>query len=52
MVFPFDFPQTLPFSGGLLFPCSLLGPPVIKQFMQVVTMVPGQGEWFQSICFH
>ena len=36
MVSPFDFSQTLPLSGGLLVPCSLLGPPVIKQFMQVV----------------
>ena len=29
----------------------LPGPPVVKQFMQIVTMVPGQGGWFQSVCF-
>ena len=38
-------------GGGLLVPCSLSGPPVIKQLMQMVTMVPGQGGWFQSVCF-
>ena len=27
---------------------SLLGPPVIKQLMQIITMVPGQGGQFQS----
>ena len=31
MVSPFDFAQTLPVSGGLLVPCSLLGPPAIKK---------------------
>ena len=29
-------------GGGLLVPCSLPGPPVLKQLMQMVTMVPGQ----------
>ncbi len=24
---------------------------LIKQLMQIVTMVPGQGGWFQSSCF-
>ena len=24
---------------------------LIKQLMQIVTMVPGQGGWFQSVCF-
>ena len=43
--------QTLPVGGGLLVPCSLAGPPVIKQLMQIVTMVPGQGGQFQSVCF-
>ena len=37
---------TFPFGGGLLFLCSLPGPPVIKQLMQMVTMVPGQGGRF------
>ena len=41
VVSPFDLSWTLPFGGGLLVPCSLLGPPVLKQLMQMVTMVPG-----------
>ena len=36
------FPELL-VGGGLLVPCFLPGPPVIKQLMQIVTMVPGQG---------
>ena len=51
VVSPFDLSQTLLVGGGLLVPCSLAGPPVIKQLMQRVTMVPGQGGWFQSVCF-
>ena len=51
VVSPFDLSQTLPVGGGLLVPCSLPGPPVIKQLMQMVTMVPGQGGRFQSVCF-
>ena len=42
---------TLLVGGGLLVPCFLAGPPVVKQFRQVVTMVPGQGGRFQSMCF-
>ena len=42
---------TLPVGGGLLVPCSLSGSPVIKQLMQMVTMAPGQGGRFQSVCF-
>ena len=34
---------TLPVGGGLLVPYSLSGFPVLKQLMQMVTMVPGQG---------
>ena len=30
---PFDRSQTLPVGGGLLVPCSLPGPPVVKQLM-------------------
>ena len=30
MVSPFDFPQTLLVSGGLLVLCYLPGPPVVK----------------------
>ena len=48
---PFDLSQTLLVGGGLLVPCSLPGPSVIKQLMQMVTMVPGQGGRFQLVCF-
>ena len=41
---PFDLSQTLPVGGALLVLCSLPGPPVIKLLMQVVTMLPGQGQ--------
>ena len=41
-VSPLDLSQTLLVGGGLLVSCSLPGPPVIKQLMQMVTMVPGQ----------
>ena len=34
-------------GGGLLVLYSLSGSPVIKQLMQMVTMVPGQGGRFQ-----
>ena len=43
MVSHFDLSQTLPVGGGLLVPCSLPEPPVVKQLMQMVTVVPGQG---------
>ena len=51
VVSPFDLSQTLLVGGGLLVPCSLLGPPVVKQLMQMVTTVSGQGGRFQSVCF-
>ena len=51
VVSPFDLSRTLPVGGGLLVPCFLPGPPVVKQLMQMVTMVPGQGGRFQSVCF-
>ena len=51
VVSPFDLSWTLLVGDGLLVPCSLPGPPVIKQFMQMVTMVPGQDGQFQSVCF-
>ena len=51
VVSPFDLSGTLLVGGGLLVPCSLAGPPVVKQLMQMVTMVPGQGGPFQSVCF-
>ena len=45
----FDLSWTLPVGGGLLTPCSLPGPPVVKQFMQMVTSVPGQSGRFSVI---
>ena len=51
VVSPFDLSRTLPVGGGLLVLCSLAGPPVVKQLMQMVTMVPGQGGRFHSVCF-
>ena len=48
---PFDLSETLPVGGGLLVPCSLPGLPVVKQLIQMVTMVSGQGGQFQSVCF-
>ena len=42
-VSPLDLSQTLLVGGGLLVPYSLSGSPVIKQLMQMITMVPGQG---------
>ena len=51
VVFPFDLSWKLLVGGGLLVLCSLPGPPVLKQLMQMVTMVPGQGGWFQAVCY-
>ena len=47
----FDLSRTLPVDGSLLVPYSLPGSPVVKQLMQIVTMVPGQGGRLQSVCF-
>ena len=38
---PFDLSQILLVGGGLLVLCSLPGPPLIKQHMQTVTVMPG-----------
>ena len=46
---PFDLSQIFLVGDGLLAPRSSLGPPVIKQLTQMLTMVSGQGEWFQSV---
>ena len=51
VVSTFDISWTLLVGGGLLVPCSLPGPPVLKQLMQMVTMVPGQDGWFKAACF-
>ena len=47
VVSPFDLSQTLLVGGGLLVPCSSPRPSVVKQLMQIVTMVPGQGGRFR-----
>ena len=44
---PFDLSQTPLAGGGLLVLYSLSGSPAIKQLLQMVTMVPGQGGQFQ-----
>jgi len=46
VVSPLDLSRTLLVGGGLLVPYFLSGSPVIKQRMQMVTMVPGQGGRF------
>ena len=51
VVSPFDFSWTLLAGGGLLVPCSLPGPPVVKHLMQMATVVAGQEGWLQSVCF-
>ena len=51
VVSPFDLSRTLLVGGGLFVPCSLPGPAVIKQLVQMVTVVPGQGGRLQSVCF-
>ena len=51
VVSPFHLSRALLVGGGLLVPCSLPGPPVVKQLMQMVTREPGQGGRFQSVCF-
>ena len=50
-VSPLDLSRTLLAGGGLLVLYSLSGSPAIKQLMQMVTKVPGQGGRFQSVCF-
>ena len=45
------FPELFRLVVAYLVPCSLLGPPVIKQLMHMVTTLPGEGGWFQSVCF-
>ena len=46
VVSPLDLFRTLPVGGGLLVLCSLPGPPVLKQLVQMISMVPGQGARF------
>ena len=48
---PFDLSRTFPAGGGLLVSRPLPGPPVVKHLTQMLTVVPGQGGRFQSVCF-
>ena len=49
VTFSFDFSQTILIGGGLLVPYSLPGPPVIKQLMQIATVVLDQdGRFIRS----
>ena len=49
----FDHSLTLLLGSGLLVPCSLPGLPIVKQLLQMVTMVPGWGwgEGLKSVWF-
>ena len=49
VTFSFDFSQTILIGGGLLVPYSLPGPPVIKQLMQIATVVLDQDGRFQPV---
>ena len=49
VVSPFDLAWILLIGGGLLVLCSSPGPPVIKYLKQMVTVVSGHGERFQSV---
>ena len=49
VVSPFDLSQILLVGGGLLVLCFLPRLPAIKLFMQMVTIMPGQGGRFQSV---
>ena len=51
VVSPLNLSRALPVGGGLLVPCSLPGPLVWKQLMQMVIMVPGQSGRSQSVRF-
>ena len=46
-----DLSRTPVVGGGLLVPCSLPEPPVVKKLAQMITWVPGQGDRFQSMDF-
>ena len=46
---PFDLSWILLVGGSLLVLRSLPGPPVVRELMQVVTILPGQGGQFQSV---
>ena len=48
VVSPFDISRTLPVGGGLLVPSPLPGPPVVKQLMQMVTVVPARVGGFSQ----
>ena len=49
LVLPLDFSWALPAGDGLLAPCSLPGPLVIKWLRKTVTVVPA--SWAVPVCF-
>ena len=49
VVSPFDLSWTLPVGRGLLVPCSLPGPPVIKQLMQMICYNGAWPGWAVSV---
>ena len=49
MTFLFDSSWILLVGGGLIVPCSLPRPPILKQLRQMVTMVLGQGWLFLAV---
>ena len=46
---PVDLSRTLPVGGGLLVPCSLPGPPVIKQLMHINSYYGAWSGWVVSV---
>ena len=46
---PFDLSRILPVGGSLLVLWSLNRTSCLRELMQVVTMLPGQGGRFQSV---
>ena len=46
---PFDLSWILLAGDILLVPHLLPGPPAVRWLMQVATILPGQGGWFQSV---
>lgn len=44
-----DLSQIIPFGGNSLVLCSVPGFPAVRELSQVVSILPGQGGWFQSV---
>ena len=46
---PSDLSQIISFGGNSLVPCSLPGLAAVRELSQVVSILPGQDGWFQSV---